>query len=449
MKTIKTKLLLLIVALTLSSASFGQTSYLDDPKWGENPDDRKENALTFNFFRDAYNAKDYPLALSYMQNILVAAPKASENIYIYGILIYDYKINRATSLAQKKVALDSLMFLYDMRAENFGSNPKSIGLAAIKENKAKTYYKYNPADLETIQTLFNEAIIAGGDNANLKLVNSYFKSLVDGYATDIVEADILLDNYNQLAPLFEKSTNPEADKEKTIFESLFISSNAANCENLEMLFKDKITAAPDDIELLEKTFALLSRSKCESIFYLDVAEQLYAKRPTAEVAIVLAAAFQANQDYTKALQYLHETLANETDPTAKSNLYLRVAGAELALGNAASAAKHANMSIDITAENAYAYIILASAYLDLIENSSCTGLKSKAIYWIAYDAYASARRYLSEEDAQMESVKSQLVSCRANFPTTEECFFADHKEGTPYTVECGWARKTTTVRCRN
>ena len=443
MKTIK--LLLLIVVATLSTTSFAQVSYLENPNWGANPDEREANAITFNLYRNAVTLKDYPTATGLLTELLTKSPKGSENIYIFGIRIYESKVTNATSLDEKKIALDSLMFLYDKRIEHYGTTSK-IGAAGLKEYKAQAYYRHNPSDLDGVQSLFQEAIEAGGAKIDLRLVNSYFKMLADGYSIDIVEVDQLLENYNKLIVIFDQSADPNAAKEKQTFESLFLNSGAANCENLEMLFKDKIAQYPDSTELIEKTFKLLSGSKCESEFYLTIAEKLNTLKPSADLAIILASAFQEKKDYTKAMQYLNEAAANETDPTAKSNLYINIAGTELTLKNLTSAVKYANMAIELSPENAYAYIILGSAYIQ--GSVACTDFKLKTVYWVAYDEFLKARRYLSEEDPQMANVKAQIVAFSGNFPTTEECFFLGLNEGAAYNVECGWIKKATTVRIR-
>ena len=444
MKTIKQ--LLLIIVATIATTSFAQNSYLENPNWGENPEDREANVLTFNLFRNAVNAEDIPSAVGFLNELLVKSPKGTENIFILGMRIYDDKVVRATSLTEKKLLLDTLMNLYDQRAINFGSSAKSIGLAAIKENKAKAYYKYNPTDFEGVQKCFHEAIVAGGDKVDLRLINSYFKTVADSYMIDMIEADDLIEDYNTLVTIFDNSTDVNAAKEKATFESLFLNSGVANCENLETMFKDKLAAHPDSVELLNKVFNLLTGSSCESDFYYDLAEKLYAVNPSSKIALQLASKYQDEKNLPQALKYLNEAAANETDPTAKSNLYINIGGTELALKNLVSAVKYANMALELSPENAYAHIIIGTAYIQGSE--SCTDFKLKTVYWLAHDTFMKARRNLAEDDPQMANAKTQINACSVNFPTTEECFFLGLNEGSPYTVECGWIKKETTVRYR-
>ena len=443
MKTIK--LLILIIATTISTTSFAQVHYLDNPNWGANSDEREANMLLFQIYKNAYTAKDYPAATGHLQELLTKAPKGSENIYIIGTLLYENKVVGATSLAEKKVSLDSLMYLYDKRIEIFGETSK-IGVAAIKEIKAQAYHKHSPTDITGVQAMYLDAIEAAGDDVDLKLINHYFKLVTDGYAMDIVEVDQLLDNYNKLIVVFDSSSDTTATRQKALFESLFLNSGAANCDNIEMLFKDKIAQNPDSIELINKAFKLLSGMKCESEFYISVAEKLHKVTPSAEIAMLLAKTYQDKKDYVKAMQYLNQAAANESDPTAKANLYINLGGTELELKNYIGAVKYANMAIELSPNNPYSYIIIGSAYIQ--GSTACSDFKLKSVYWLAYDSFMTASHKLSAGDPQMTNVKEQIFACSENFPTTEECFFLGLNEGEEYTVECGWIKRSTTVRYR-
>ena len=59
MKKIMYKAALLIVsAMSVSYAAQAQ-AYLQDPKYGNTPEERKENVLRINYFNDAYKNKNY------------------------------------------------------------------------------------------------------------------------------------------------------------------------------------------------------------------------------------------------------------------------------------------------------------------------------------------------------------------------------------------------------
>lgn len=445
MKTLYLKLALVLAITSLSTAVFSQ-SYLENPNWGATVEERQANALTFNFFTDNYNNNNYDIAVPYLKELLVKAPKASQNIYVYGINIYKNKIAKATSLDQKKGYIDTMMLLYDKRIENFGDHA-TRGKGYIMSFKARDYLTYNPADREGIIKLFSEAIAENGDEVEPDILLIYFKELTDDYKADNIEADFLLNEYDRLIVLFDKDSNPEKEEAKKAFESYFISSGAANCDNLEQLFGAKIAANPSDLELLDKAVALLSRGNCKGDFFLSVAEKFYVLKPSSNTAMVLAAGFEEKKDFAKALKYLREAVANETDPATKSNLCVRIAGSELGAGNARTAADFAKQALTINPDNGYAQLILAQAYA-AGASTACSDFARQSAFWLVYDTLAEARRMLSGDDNQIKGIDAQLSSLRQNFPTKEECFFRGLEDGTAYNVGCGWISGRTAVRSR-
>ncbi len=440
MKRLDLKLVLALALTSLSAGAFAQ-AYLEDPRYGATPEERKQNVLILNFFNDTYNNKNYDGAVQYLQQLMEKAPKATQNIYIKGADIYRNKILRATSLEQKNVLIDSLMLIYDKRIENFGDHA-TRGKGYIMELKAREYITYKPADREGIIKMCQDAIAENGNNSDPDFLNIYFKELTEDYKNDNVEADVLMDEYEKLVKIFDVDPTPEKAEAKKTFEALFVSSGAASCENLEKLFRPRVAAAPTDTALLDKTLGLLMAGNCISDFQLEVGEKFYALKPSSSTALALAAGFEEKKQFDKALKYLNEAIANESDPATKANLCVRIAGSQLGSNNAQEAAKFAKEAIAIDPENGFAYMILAQAYT--VGSNSCSGFDRQSVYWLAYDLLAKACTMLDDE--HKKGTDEQLASYRANFPSKEECFFRGLNNGAAYTVKCGWISGSTTVR---
>ena len=440
MKHLDLKLVLVLVLASLSAGAFAQ-AYLEDPRYGNTPEERKQNVLILNFFNDTYNNKNYDAAAQYLQQLMEKAPKATQNIYIKGADIYRNKILRATSLDQKNMLIDSLMLIYDKRIEHYGDHA-TRGKGYIMELKAREYITYKPADREGIIKLCQAAVAENGNDSDPDFLNIYFQVLTDDYKNDNIEANFLLNEYEKLAKIFNTNPTPEKEEAKKTFEALFVSSGAANCENLEKLFRPQVAAAPADTALLDKVLSLLMSRNCVSDFQLEVGEKFYAMKPSSSTALALAASFEEKKQFDKALKYLNEAIANETDPETKANLCVRIAGSQLGSNNAQEAAKFAKEAIEIAPENGFAYMILAQAYT--VGSNACSGFDRQSVYWLAYDLLSKACTMLDEE--HLKGTDEQLANYRANFPSKEECFFRGLNNGASYTVRCGWISGTTTVR---
>ena len=438
-----------LLSAACALAAFVATAQdFSDPKyaiWGDTPEERQQNILNSNFLKESCDNKDYDAAAHYLKELLDKCPKASENTFVRGTTLYKNKINRAKSIAEKNVYVDSLLLLYDLRNEYFGSHPKR-GTAYILDRKAREYLTYKPNDRAGIRAAFREAIEAGGDNSDPETVVAYFTNLCDDYKnTDEVMPDEIIAEYDRLLPFFEK--NPEASEYKSQFDAAFGLSGAASCENLETLFRGKLEAAPEDEALLAQAVSMMSRAKCDGDFYFAIAEKYYQVKPSSETAMFLAQAFQNKGDYAKADTYLNEALAVEQDPAERQKLLVRIALVGLVANNINDAATAARQARDLNPEDGVPYFVLAQCYAS--SAAACGGFAGQATFWAAYDTMAKAVELLPSDSEYMEHAKTSLGAFRNRFPSSEECFFNELQDGARYTVTCGTAAGvSTTVRPR-
>ncbi|MBR0339902.1 MAG: enzyme of heme biosynthesis, partial [Alistipes sp.] len=107
------------------------------------------------------------------------------------------------------------------------------------------------------------------------------------------------------------------------------------------------------------------------------------------------------------------------------------------------------LNVDETDDDGLALYFLAQCYV--AGSGDCGSELSKhAVYWIGYDYLQKALPLLEVTDASLaENAKKLANSYRSVFPTAEECFFAELKEGATYTINCGLAKGLSTrVRYR-
>ena len=442
----------LAFALVAGSASAQDFSDPQYAKWGETPEQRKENILASTFLKEELANRNFNQAAKYLQQLLQNCPGASENTYANGIKLYKQKINRARSLAEKNGYVDSLLLLYDIRLEHFGAHPKR-GKAYILDRKAREHLTYRESDREGIRSDFELAIAAqveANGTAEPELVAIYFKNLCDDYTNDIVDAMTIVNAYEENSKYFANLDESQAEF-KNQFETCFGMSGAASCENLQKIFEPKVAAAPSDEALLAHAFQLLSKANCESDFFLSVGEMYYSVKPQSSVAMLLAQVFQNKKDFAKANQYLREALAKESVAEEREKLLARIGILEMTANNYAEAVKAFNESINIdeTDDDGLALYFLAQCYVAGAKDCG-SELAKHSVYWVAYDYVQKAIPLMETAGIpQAESAKSLANSYRSVFPTAEECFFAELKEGASYTVGCGLAKGLTTkVRYR-
>lgn len=427
----------------LAAGAQAQTPSLG-PQWGENatPEERHENALRFNFYRDAYNSQRYDDALGYLPDLIEKSPRGAQNIYVYAINIYKNKIQRSMNLAERKAYVDTLIDLYDLREKYFGDNAK-YGRPYILVQKAKDYASLMAADRDGVRMYFEEAVKANEAAPDVDFINLYFNELTTDYKTDLVETDDYMDQYEWLNGLLDKVQGQ--DEAKNTFDALFISSGAANCENLERIYKARIEADPEDVATIAKAFGLLVRSECDTPFLTEVGEMYYAADPSAATARALASAYTKTGDIDKALSFLKAAFEAETDPVAKSMLAIEISGNELGRHNASAAASYAAQARQLNPENGYAYMMQAQAYAE--GSGVCDGFDRQTVFWLAYDLLATGRQYFDAGAPEISQIDKLMSVFRQSFPKRDELFFRGITEnGSAYDVRCGWITGRTTVK---
>ncbi len=439
------KKFVLLAAVMVMSSSLVMAQHEEDARYGNTPEERTENVKKLNYLKFEMESKEYERAAEYLKELMNSAPAASSNIYIWGATIYKNKAARAKSIDEKNAYVDSVMLIYDRRAEYFGADPRR-GVPYILGLKARDYVTLNPMDREGVRRFYREALESGTGGDNAQTVLEYFQQLVEDFKGVQIEPEMLLSEYERLNLMLAEATEDQKDT----FNTLFASSGAANCDLLEELFAPQIAENPGDLDLITKIYGLMSMVNCSSDFYMGVAEKYYALAPSSSTAIRLASLFESKMEFAKALKYLNEMLLTETDPAAKANLYVRIAASELGSKHSAAAAQAAREAIELNSDNGFAHMFLAEAYV--AGSTACSGFQQRTVYWLAYDQFARARSVFEAQGQtnEVEAVSARMASCRANFPTLEDGFMyvQDYQDGNSYHVSCGWISGNTIIRSR-
>ena len=444
------KLIMAAAAMFIGVSAMAQ-DFSDDAKygkWGATAEERASNIGASNYLKEALDAKDFAAATEYFQQLLNNCPAASQNTFARGVTLYKNKAQRARSVEQKRMFVDSILYIYDQRVVYFGNHSKN-GKDYILDMKARDMLRYCTTDRPLLRAGLKEAVDAAIESGriNLDIVSSYYKNLCEDFEyDDEVTGDMVLAEYERLSPLFADIA-AEDEQYKEVFETSFGTSGAASCENLEELFAKKLAADPDNEAILGQAVALMSRAQCTSDFFFATTEKFYTVKPSSETALFLAKGFQNRGENTKALKYLREALAVETDPSAKVSLLTQIGLIEYSERNLAAAVEAARELRAINPESGYSYFILGQCYAA----SSCADDKigGASVYWAAYDAMAQAVNLLQNEPEVQKAAQQLMGAYRSAFPQQETCFFAELSAGDRYTVKCGYASgQSTTVRYR-
>ena len=189
-----------VMAATAVAQDFNDPKYA---KWGATPEERKENVLASSYLKEEIANRHFDSAAAYLQQLLAKCPAASENIYANGVKLYKERVNRAETLAEKKMYVDSIILLYDIRLQHYASHPKR-GSAYILERKAREFLTYKADDREGVAEAFEAALAAQKQNGTVdpEVVVIYFSNLCEDFQNDIVDAMTIVNVYYEYSPYF-------------------------------------------------------------------------------------------------------------------------------------------------------------------------------------------------------------------------------------------------------
>lgn len=444
------KKLLLVALFCVGVFSASAQAYLQDPNYGANEAERTENAKLYSAFQFSINLKDFKRASFELKELLNKIPKATDNLYIRGVDVYRNLYAKAETDAQRKVCLDSILTIYDLRSENFGNRAKR-GRAYILAQKALAFNNYaSDEDKLKLYQVFRDAIEAGKDvidDEDVEIIGNYFTNLTNSYKYDEITADDYLTSYELIMKNVEGVDNEFATQIKNDVEALFAQSGAASCENIEKIFKPMYDLNPNDNDLIKKILGLFSRAKCNSNFQAELLEKYYKIDPQPEFAAMLASIYEERKDYAKAMEFMTVAINNEKDPVKKTSFLLRASGQLLAIERYKDAAGYAKQVMDMDPNNGMAYYLYANA-LNSGVATGCSGDARMYAMWLIYDAFNQAYQRLPEGDAQRENARTAMGQCAANFPKKQDLFMNALEDGQGYTVNCGWVSGRTTIRGR-
>lgn len=451
MKTkLKLSISFLIAMVILPTLAFSQVNY-NDPKYekyGADAAKREENVRNYSFFRESFSMNSYSDAAKRLEELIVACPEATENMYIIGLKIHRSMLEAAETDEARKIALDNMLRMFDLRAKYFGNNG-AVSKYSILGNKIREMITYDfiwDKDQKSIFTAVRNVLKESGENVDLEFVMVYFKKITDRFMSDKMHADVVLEEFELLSESVDKSIAPTKSNTQATLDALLIESGAADCDNLEKLFKPQYEKNPNDITLIKKIMRYLSTNDCETPFRTVLAEKYYKLEPSANAAYSLAATFASQKNIAKATQYYKEAITRETQRDQRSIYEFRLAGLYLINKNNTQAAEYAKKAIADDPRNGLAYFVLAQSYILGVSEIECDGFEKKAAYWLIVSTLEKGLVAVDASSPQAAEMKKLIGAARQNFPNMEDLFFKESlKVGDSYTVNCGWIKGVTKV----
>lgn len=467
MKTKVTKPMLLIAMLTLATVMQAATFNL--PIAGNNPQDTMKkygedsikcitNISLYREFYKQWKASDYTSAsikeiYKPWRWVFHNCPLGSENTYVDGVKIMQYRIENEKDDAKKAKLIDTLMMVYDQRINYFPNHYKTgqPQEGTILGRKGVDLYTYDQDRYEETYDILKRSVELDGDASDGTVLIYYFRSVIKMARKSKVDSATIVDVYDQVIDILDHNIKGLTAAGDTRWVEIYKNFKGnidatfepfATCPDLVRIYKSKLAKSPDDVELLQKVTGLLDKRNCtEDPLYLNASVKLHQLQPSPESAYLIGRMYLIQEKYNDAIPYL-EQATKSSEPDRAHNAYKLLAEVLRAVKNYPKARQMALKAIELNPNDGSPYITIGDLYAASAKDCGNNEFTSRVSYWAAVDKYAKAKQV---DPSIAETANKRIADYAVYFPSLETIFFYDYKEGDTYTVEC-WFTEQTTIR---
>ncbi len=426
MKNILTLLALLTGGLAISQECVKKT----EANYGANPEDGKAK---ISLYAEPFKQKNYEDARSFWWDAQKAAPKYKPVLYSHGVYMYKKALKKEKDPEKKKAYADTVFMIYDLWVENFGD------CYEIQVKKGADLVQYKPkTEYEQAFNLLKKGLVQyPKEKVKATWISKEMMAAYYMVGNKKADCDLLLAEYEKLSEIADYNIKHYADNEKKkngyIKAQEYLDQKVApcaSCDKLEELYKPKVEANPEDMDLIKKAVKMLDGRKCNSSeFYISLASKIHAAEPTAESAISIGNYWYSNKKYKEAKKYYDEGLTLTDNEEEKAKLYERLASIELSRGSYKSAVSYAKKMKDKCKANA----IIARAIAMSAPSCGSNKIEVGFVYSLAIDYAKKASGCISS---------STIAAWKNRLPGKSDLFLNEYKVGQTVTVKC-WGESTT------
>ena len=410
--------------------------------------DSTECIKYLSYYTEYYKQKNYDAALpNWRQAYKYCPPTSRYSMLSDGTTLIRNLIQKnQNNPVYKEKLVDSLMTLYNQRVEFW---PKYA--TSSLNNMALDMYNYMKDEPAKLLEGLTGVIEQTKSKTRPNIFLFQISTAVDLYKNGLLDPETVISIYETgvqyLGEITPKNDVEARSIEKTItdFESVFITSQVASCDNLITLFTPRYEADPQNLELSKNIVRMMSLTEgcMDNDLFLNAVQTVYTLEPSHTSAYYLYRLYSSRNDVDNAIKFIEEAVASEeSDAAADANYLFELAAFSFKNGKNAKAYESAQKAVDSDASvSGKAYMLMGTIWGSTV----CPGneIERRAPYWVAVDYMQKAK---NADPALADDANNYIRQYSAYYPQTAEAFMYDVTDGQSYTVSCGGMRAVTTVR---
>jgi len=415
----------IILLCLLTNITFGNGSIYS---WGENPTESKGRWM---FLQSSVEEKKYDEAIKPLHWLLKNTPDLNVALYIQSVKILEQNVKIEKNTERKKVLQDSVLWAYDERIKRFGDE------AFVLNRKGRIALKYlmkrkNKED--ELYSLYSRIYELNKDDMLVQNATNYFVSSVSVFKMNKIDKETTISIYSSLLSFLDKKEISFSSNDKKLsivrknrlkMSKYFDKHIPISCKEIQTYFGEDYQTSPT-LDKAKSINTLLVKKKClDSELFIQTNNKILETEPSSKRYSVAAKLYLNSGKIKESYNYFSKAVELENNDSIKSLLQLELAKISLTIKDYSKAKSEVLSAINLNSNNKKAYEFLGDLYL--VGATSCISsdvLVKKSIYIIAYKQYLK-----SGNVTKMESTKKQ-------FPTIEEIFVRNKKEGDIIKVGC-------------
>jgi len=464
----KTKILSTILTLIMGVSAFAFNSVninkvqsmldnqltVTDGKYGEDSIGCITNLSLYREYFKQWKSSSYKSevvndALVPWREVFLTCPKSSQQMYIDGLKIMNYKMKKAGD-EQKSAYVDTIVMIYKQRLQYFPKKKGRDQRGNILGRLGVELYQKAPERYAEAYEYLKESVSLEQDNASVSSIVFYFRSTIKKVKKGEAEETLIVDTYDELMTLIEANVEKNADNPKKLAQWENAKGNVektfepyATCDVLVKIYDKKFSESPEDIDLLKKITKILKKKKCVSTdLFFNATQKLYQLEPTPESAMLMGKMLIEKENYKEAAKYMEEAVDMIQDEKEKADILSDLGKIYYKLHQFSKARSYARKALALNPADGMSYIMIGDMYAASADECGNNELTKKVAYWAAVDKYVQAKK----ADPELSELANKRIATYSKyFPQMDKIFFHDLKVGDTYQVEC-WINETTKVR---
>jgi len=414
-------------------------------KWPEDEAFRAKAEESKVLYEDALKMGPIKSAEVPLNWLLTNVPQLHSSIYILGAELFDKLATQEKDAARKKVYVDSLMIIYDMRIKNCGEE------APVTNRKALSFVKYNvttkPA--EALE-LLDKALQLNGNNTLDATIVPYFQTVkINVVKLKNITEEQILEKYDKVMGIIDsKVKNAQSkgqpfdkyNKMRDTIDGILMGMVTVDCAFVKKNLEPKFKQNPNDLVLAKKIFGFMLQGKCtDDPLWLEAGESIHKNNQVKDFGLAknIGLKYYSIDNFAKAETYLKEALPLASNGAEKAEVLIYLGQLE-GKDNKPAARGLYRQALEADPGNKLAYEKIGDLYYHSLD--ACAKRVNQAddrlVYLIAADYY------------QKSGDASKIAAAKSLFPSKEEIFLIDYKQGETKSVGC-WIGESTTIRTRD